>query len=57
MTEYCTQEEMQARVEICKTCDSFIVEDIGTRCTECLGGCSISFLISHKDEPCPKGNW
>jgi hypothetical protein len=57
MTEYCTQEEMQARVEICKTCDSFIVEDIGTRCAECLGGCSISLLISHKDEPCPKGNW
>jgi hypothetical protein len=54
---YCTVEETQERVEICKTCDSFIIEEIGTRCAECLGGCSISLLVSHKDEICPKGNW
>jgi hypothetical protein len=54
---YCTVEETQERVEICKTCDSFIIEETGTRCGECLGGCSISLLVSHKDEICPKGNW
>jgi hypothetical protein len=54
---FCTPEETQERVEICKQCPSFIVEDIGTRCAECSGGCSISLMVSHKDELCPRGNW
>jgi hypothetical protein len=57
MTEYCGEEETQRRIEICKQCDSFIVEETGTRCAECAGGCSISLLVSHTDQVCPKGNW
>jgi hypothetical protein len=57
MSEYCTEEESLSRIEICKQCESFIVEEIGTRCAECAGGCSISLLISHTEQVCPKGNW
>jgi hypothetical protein len=57
MSEYCTPEETQERIEVCKTCDSFIIEEIGTRCSECSGGCSISLLVSQKDQVCPKGRW
>lgn len=57
MSEYCTEEEMLSRIEVCKTCDSFIIEESGTRCSQCIGGCSISFLVSHKNEICPKGKW
>ena len=52
-----TPEETEARLEICKTCESFIIEETGTRCSECIGGCSISKLISHEEETCPKGKW
>jgi len=54
---YCTPDETQARIDVCKTCENFIIDETGTRCAECSGGCSISFLVSQKDEICPKGNW
>lgn len=57
MTDYCSEEETQRRIETCKQCDSFIVEETGTRCSECVGGCSISLLVSHMDQVCPKDNW
>jgi hypothetical protein len=57
MSEYCTEEESLSRIEICKQCESFIIEEIGTRCAECAGGCSISLLISHIEQVCPKGKW
>lgn len=57
MNEFCSLEESESRIEICKQCESFVVEEIGTRCDECLGGCSISLLISHVDYSCPKGKW
>jgi hypothetical protein len=52
-----TPEETQARLDICKLCESFIIEESGTRCAECVGGCSIGRLISHEEETCPKGKW
>ena len=56
MNEECTPEETEARLEVCKTCDSFsIEEDYTTKCQECM--CSISLMITFKDQPCPKGNW
>lgn len=57
MSEYCSEEEAQTRLEVCKTCESFIIDEDGTHCAECIGGCSISRLISNIDEACPKGNW
>lgn len=57
MSEYCTEEESQSRIEVCKQCESFIIEDTGTRCAECSGRCSISLLVSQTDQVCPKGNW
>jgi hypothetical protein len=57
MSEYCTLEELQERLDVCKQCESFIIEETGTRCAECAGGCSISLLISHIDQVCPKGKW
>lgn len=57
MSEYCTLEESQERLEVCKQCESFIIEETGTRCAECAGGCSISLLISHVDQVCPKDKW
>lgn len=57
MTEYCTPEETLERVEICKTCESFVIGDTGTSCKECVGGCSVSLLVSERDQTCPKGKW
>lgn len=57
MSEFCSLEESQQRIEVCKMCESFIVDEMGTQCAECASGCSISLLISHKDQVCPKGNW
>ncbi len=54
MTDF-SEEESQLRIEICKQCDSFVVDPPITRCAEC--GCSISLLISQADQVCPKGKW
>ena len=50
-TDYCTQEEKNQRISICKTCEFF---DDGT-CTQC--GCISETLILLKDEKCPKNKW
>lgn len=53
---YCTVEEVFARVEFCKVCENFDIDEQGlTKCKET--GCNINMMSSFKFKSCPKGNW
>lgn len=55
--EYCTPEEQQQRVDICKECPRFRVYE-GDDKTYCLEEKkSISFMITDKQTNCPLGKW
>lgn len=52
----CTPQEQEARLSVCKTCPRFMIDpDSTTTCTAC--DCSISLLITFKDQVCPEGKW
>lgn len=52
----CTPEEAQTRLETCKQCEHFTIEEnFTTSCAKCR--CTIGFLIYDKDQNCPEGNW
>ena len=54
--EFCTPEEQNVRLEICKTCPRFwISEENITYCLEASK--SISFMITEKTAPCPLNRW
>jgi hypothetical protein len=53
-TIQCTGEESSRRLEVCKKCDKFVVEDF-TMCSEC--GCNISFLVTYTFKQCPLNRW
>lgn len=54
--EHCTIEESQSRLDICKSCENFLLDtDQHTKCKQC--GCNISMLIAGKNEVCPIGKW
>lgn len=53
--DFCTSEESEERILICKTCDNFEILEIVTVCNKC--GCNINMLISHKSKRCPIGKW
>ncbi len=48
-----TEEEANARLEICKTCEFF--NSIQSRCTRC--GCFMAVKTYLKAEKCPVGKW
>lgn len=52
---YCTQEEQQARVSICKECPRFVLSDGKTYCLEASK--SISFMIAENNITCPLEKW
>lgn len=52
----CTPQEQMERLNVCKGCDRFVVnEDTTTKCSACE--CSISLLITFVDQSCPLGKW
>ena len=51
----CTEEETINRLNICKNCDSFIIEDYVTKCVS--SGCNISLMTTFKFKPCPLNKW
>lgn len=53
--EYTTESERELRLEICKACENFNIDDEFTSCLQC--GCSISLLVTFKLEKCPIGKW
>jgi len=53
--EYTTDSERTDRLNICKLCDNFSVNDEFSSCLSC--GCDISLLITFKLEKCPIGKW
>jgi uncharacterized paraquat-inducible protein A len=55
ISEYTTDNERINRLDICKTCENFSVQDEFTSCLKC--GCSISLLTLFKFETCPIGKW
>jgi hypothetical protein len=52
---YCTPEEQQARVAICKDCPRFLVSNDRTYCLEASK--SISLMISETNIKCPLEKW
>jgi hypothetical protein len=55
-SQYSTPEEQFAKLEVCKSCDQFIIDTQGiTQCTAC--NCSLSLLITYSDQICPLGKW
>lgn len=53
---YCTEEEKNLRLDVCKVCDKFTFsEEKTTECTEC--GCSISLLTTFTFKSCPLEKW
>lgn len=54
--EFCTPEEQDARLVICKACPRFWLSEENT--TYCLEASkSISFMITEKLTPCPLGKF
>lgn len=52
----CTPQEQESRLSVCKTCENFEFNpDSTTKCAAC--DCSISLLITFKDQACPEGKW
>lgn len=51
----CTLQETIQRVEICKKCPEFKIENMITKCSAC--DCSISMVTTFKYKACPAGNW
>lgn len=53
---FCTEEEQQQRLNICKECTRFwISQENRTYCLE--ESKSISYMISEKQITCPLGKW
>ena len=53
---YCTEQESNNRLEFCKNCEAFIINE--NNLTQCLEtGCLINLTISSLSKQCPKGNW
>lgn len=48
-------ETQQNRISVCKDCESFIIEDFVTKCSDCK--CNISLLSTFQFKSCPKGKW
>lgn len=48
-------EEKDALLSICKSCENFQIEDHITKCAACA--CNISVLILYKTNSCPVGKW
>ena len=54
--DYCTEEESNRRLEFCKLCEAFVINE--NNITQCLEtGCLINLMISSFSKQCPKGNW
>lgn len=53
--EYTTEEQKETRLNTCKQCENFTVDEEFTTCNKC--GCSISLLISFLNEKCPMEKW
>lgn len=54
--DYCDNDESNRRLEFCKICDAFIINE--NNITQCLdAGCLINLMISSLSKSCPKGNW
>lgn len=51
----CTPDESETRLEFCKNCDNFIIEEGTTRCKS--SGCLINLMTTFKFKTCPKGFW
>lgn len=52
----CTDEERSNRLEQCKLCENFTINDDGlTQCS--ASGCLINLMTTFKFKTCPKGNW
>ncbi len=52
----CSQEEKEVRLNFCKVCENFQIEESGiTICKET--GCNISFMVGFNFKQCPKENW
>lgn len=52
----CSQQESQARLDICKSCENFAFNEHNiTYCTAC--GCNINMLIAIRSQTCPKEKW
>ena len=51
----CTPEERERRLNICKTCENFYIQDQKTFCRGCE--CSLSLLITFQIESCPENKW
>lgn len=53
---YCTPEEQNQRLEVCKNCNRFwLNEENRTYCLEASK--SIGFMITEKSTPCPLGKF
>lgn len=54
--EACTFDEQKRRLDTCKGCDMFRMDDNGmTTCDACA--CSLSLLITFMEQSCPMGKW
>lgn len=54
---YCTPEQADARLSVCKTCEKFEIPT-NPSITKCAAsGCNISMMISFKFKECPLEKW
>lgn len=53
--EYTTPAEHDHRIEVCKTCENFTIDDGYTKCLGC--NCLLSLLVTYKNQTCPLGKW
>lgn len=51
----CNLTESLQRLEFCKKCPEFKIENMITKCSAC--NCSISMVTTFKYKACPAGNW